>query len=267
MPQFLSDTLNTLKKPNRWIFTTWFKFLTRYRRTSIGPLWIIASPILFIGFLGLLFVGLSGFTTSEFIPHLTIGFVGWTLLGGYLMRSHTIFSRNRAHLLQGEIIHTDILLFDNAELIVHFLHQCILVLAVCYYYGTIESAYSLISLLGLALIIVNGYSLTLIFGIVGARYKDFGEMISSITSIAFLATPIIWMPVEESSSIGGKGGILQAYMTFNPFYHFLEVFRAPLLSQPIEAVTWVVVISFTLLGYLIAEFFYRRYRHMISIWV
>ena len=262
---FFSDTKKAILRPGLWIFTTWFKFLSRYRRTAIGPLWIIGSPILFIVFLGMLFVGLSDFSTSEFIPHLAVGVVCWTLLGGYLMRSHNVFLRNRAYLMQGKATQTDVVLFDNAELVVHFSHQCSIIVAVCLYYGTLVWPYSLLSLLGLALVILNGYWVTFVFGILGCRFRDFGEMISSITSIAFLATPIIWMPVKD----GGKGGratIMEVYMTYNPFYHFLEIVRAPLLGNPVELLTWYVVFSITIIGYLLVAFMYWRYRHMIVFW-
>ena len=212
---FFLDTIRALRQPERWMFTTWFNFLTRYRRTAIGPLWIFAGPIMFIGFLGALFVGLSRFSTSEFIPHLSVGIICWTLIGGYLMRSHNVFHRNKSYLMQGDGLHTDIILFDNAELFIHFLHQCIIAIAICWYYKTLTSPYAFVSLLGLFLTVINGYWITLVFGIIGARYKDFGELIGAITSIAFLATPIIWMPSGEGVT-GGRGGILQAYLTYNP---------------------------------------------------
>ena len=261
----LSDLINSLKKPNLWGFTTWFRFLIRYRRTAIGPLWIIASPVLFIVFLGALFVGLSQMSTSEFIPHLTIGLVVWTLLGGLFLRSPDIFIRNKSYLMQGKITFTDIVLIDNAELVVHFFHQTILIVAVCWYYDLIHSGYFLISFLGLFILVINGFWLSLVLGILGARFKDIWEIVGALVSIAFLATPIIWMPTA-GNAIGGKGSILERYMTYNPFYHFLEIIRAPLMGNPISDLTWTVVACFTVLGFIIASYMYKKYRHMIVFW-
>ena len=265
--RYITHTYQTLRKPSMWFFTTWFKFLARYRRTAIGPLWIVASPLMFIGFLGLLFVGLSNFSTSEFIPHLAVGMVAWTLLGGYLIRSPNVFNRNRAYIYQGKATQTDIIVFDNAELVVHFIHQCIIIVAFCWYYKT-GTSFSNVgkSLLGLFFIIINGYWITLVFGILGARFRDFGEMITSITGIAFLATPIIWMPVKDGGD-GGRLGVLDTYITYNPFYHFLETFRAPLLGESVALFSWQVVWAITILGYLLATYMYYRYRHMIVFWM
>ena len=71
---------------------------------------------MFIAFLGLLLVGLSNFTTSEFIPHLAIGYVAWTLLGGYLMRSTDIFKRHRPYIMQGKASQTDIVAVSYTHL-------------------------------------------------------------------------------------------------------------------------------------------------------
>jgi len=264
---FFTDLFKSFSEPGRWLFTTWFKFLIRYRRTAIGPLWIIASPILFIFFLGALMVGLSNVSTSIFIPHMTIGLVCWTLLGGFINRSHSLFNRNVAYLVQGHTRHTDIVLIDNAELIVHFMHQAILILAVCLFYKTTTSPYAFMCIPGFLIVILNGYWISMVFGILGARYKDLGEIVGSIVSIAFLATPIIWMPVRDGAALGGRGTILQAYMTYNPFYHFLEIIRAPLMNIPIEPLTWYVVGGFTIFGYSLVVFVYWRYRHMVVIWV
>jgi len=261
------DLAASLRHPSRWLYSTWFLFLIRYRRTVIGPLWIIATPVMFIGFLGALFVGLSNLTTSEFIPHMTIGFICWTLLGGFLSRSATVYKRNKAMLLQGEVRHTDIILLDISELVVHFLHQAILIVFVCLVFKTFKSPYALCSLLGLFIVIINGFWFTVVWAIIGARFNDLAQFMGSVASILFLATPIIWMPTSKPGDvIGGRGSILETYMTYNPMYHFLQLIRAPLMNVPIEPLTLMVVGSTTVIGFGIATFVYARYRHMVVLW-
>ncbi len=216
-----------------------------------------------------LYTGLSGLTTSEFIPHLAIGFIAWTLLGGFLLRSHNVFTRNKAYLMQGGVLPTSIILIDITELFIHFLHQTFIIILVCWYFKTISGFYFLTSIAGLFFIVLNGYWMTFVFGLIGARFKDFGELIDSITTIFFLATPILWMPIKNSSFLGvdERGGFLEVYMNLNPFYHFLEIFRAPLLNVPIKPFTWYVVFGITVFGYLLAAILYRKYRHMLAVWV
>ena len=262
----LEDLYNTLRRPNGWLLATWFNLLLRYRQTFIGPLWMVARPVMFILFLGALFVGLSNFSSSVFIPHMTIGFICWTLIGGYLGRSDAVFSRNKAYLLDNNRSHTDVVVLDNAELILHFLHQCIIIVIVVLLYGTVKSPYALMSILGLGIVIFTGILLTIIFGILGSRFKDVGQIIASINGIAFLATPIIWMPNLENVS-AGRRNILEVYLDYNPFYHYLELIRAPLMGTPITPYTWAFVGVGTTLSAILATILYQRYRHLIVFWV
>jgi len=47
----------------------------------------------------------------------------------------------------------------------------------------------------------------------------------------------------------------------------LEVVRAPLLNQMPNASSWMVVISFAVIGWSIALFVYGRYKHRIPYWL
>jgi ABC-2 type transport system permease protein/lipopolysaccharide transport system permease protein len=118
------------------------------------------------------------------------------------------------------------------------------------------------SLLGLALFLANGVWVTQAFGILGARYRDLAEVFQALMRIAFLATPIIWMPGEL-----GRGGVMGAFLTFNPFYHFIKVVRAPLLGNPVAPLSWIVVLSITVIGFIVARLIIGRYARLIPLWI
>jgi len=264
MTAFLKDTYQSLKSPSYWLLTTWFKFIIRYRRMYIGPIWIIMGPLLFILLLGALFAGYSDDPASVFIPHMSIGLIVWTLIGGYMGRGPNTFQTHRANLLLEKSRQTDVLFLENAQLFIHFMHQSVIIIGVCLIYGTLKSPYALVAFLGLLLIVINGYWMTFVFGLIGARFKDFGEIMASIARLAFFATPIIWRPKDTP---GGSKGIFQVYMDFNPFFHFVEIVRAPLTGREIAPLTWYVVGAITILGYALASLLYSRYKHLIVFWV
>jgi ABC-type polysaccharide/polyol phosphate export permease len=128
------------------------------------------------------------------------------------------------------------------------LHQVVIIVAVFVIFQLAVGFYGLVSLIGLALLIGNGIWLTFVFRIVGARYRDLSEVVQAVMRIAFLATPIIWMPAQE-----GRGDVLGAFLTCNPFYHFLELIRAPLLGNPIAPLSWLVVLFTTVAGFFLAH--------------
>ena len=53
----------------------------------------------------------------------------------------------------------------------------------------------------------------------------------------------------------------------NPFYHMVEIVRAPMLGRPPELEHWLVVLAILLVGWAITLFFYSAYRWRIAYWV
>jgi len=238
----------------------WLTFSVKYRRTLLGPLWVLVGPALFVVVLGSLFGAIGDRHPSEFIPYLTVGLVLWTLIGGLVPRSATVFQRHRAHILQGSLGLDDIVLQDVAVTFLMFAHQLVLVVVVMMIYQVPLSTKTLLCLPGLALIIVNGYWVTRLFGVLGARYRDLSEVFQAVMRIAFLATPIIWMP-------GERGGVIDLFSLYNPFFHVIEVFRAPLLGRPIDPLSWLVVLAITLCGLWLARQTNSRFARYVSLWV
>ena len=251
-----------MNKPGSLVYLAYFDFAVQYRKTMIGPVWVLMGPTLFIVTLGLLFGEVSNVSSEVFIPHLTIGLVTWTLISGFVTDSTTVFQRNRAQIMQGGMTLPDIVAVDVIRTTLHFLHQIIIVIAVFVIYDLELELYSLLSIAGLFVLVINGVWLTLFFGIIGARYRDLTEVVSAIMRIAFLATPIIWLPAER-----GAGGIMGAFLTFNPFYHFLDAVRAPLLGHEITMMTVAVIGGITVSGILITVIFYRRLYFRVPLWI
>ncbi len=241
---------------------TYFDFAMQYRKTMIGPLWVLMGPTLFIATLGMLFAQVSNSAENQFIPHLSIGLITWTLVSGFVIGSTTVFQRNRSQIMQGGMTMLDIVAVDVMRTVLHFLHQVIIIAVVFWVFDLTPTWYSLVSLFGLVILVANGIWLTMLFGIIGARYRDLAEVVQAVMRIAFLATPIIWLPEER-----GAGGIMGIFLTYNPFYHFLDVVRAPLLGHEITLLTWTVVGSFTVFGYIATVIFYRQLGHRVPLWV
>lgn len=258
----ISGGVFSLRRIQLWVYTSWFEFLIRYRKTMLGPLWLLVGPALFISLLGLLYAHVGGIPVEKFIPHLTIGIVVWTLITGFLVGSTRVFQKAQAQIMQDGIDLIDIVMVSVLSTVIHFAHQVVLIIVVLAFFKVPITPYALVSLVGLVLLIINGIWLTIVFGIIGARFRDLAEIVQAIMRIAFLATPVIWMPSKT-----GRGGVMGAFLDFNPFYHFLELIRAPLLGTPIEPLSWILVLSITVTGFLLAYISTRLLAKNIALWV
>jgi ABC-type polysaccharide/polyol phosphate export permease len=77
----------------------------------------------------------------------------------------------------------------------------------------------------------------------------------------FYITPIIW-PADLLRSRQ-----LSWVVDFNPFYHFLEIVRAPLLGNPIAWSTWIVVFLVTIGGFALLDFMQKRFARLVPLWI
>lgn len=259
--EFWNDLKASLRYPQYWTYSTWLRFALKYRKTSLGPLWLLVGPSLFVVFLGYMFSQVNSSELNVFVPHLAIGYITWTLMSGYINGGCTVFLRKRSEILQGNMRLTDVVLADNFEIFLHYLHQIIIILCVFLYFKIAPSAYSFHSIIGLILLIYTGFWVTVLLGLIGARYRDLVEIVTSVMRICFFITPIIWIPLE------GTGGALGSFLIFNPFYHYLELIRGPLLDNPVSQLSWIVVIGINMLGTFVTVFTYSKSARFLALWV
>ena len=97
--------------------------------------------------------------------------------------------------------------------------------------------------------------------IVCSRFRDLTQIVASLLQIFFYLTPIIWLPslLPEKTSM--------MVLTGNPFFHLIEVVRAPLLNQVPTSLNWIFTIVFAILGWLFTIFIFNRYRSKIAYWL
>jgi ABC-type polysaccharide/polyol phosphate export permease len=115
--------------------------------------------------------------------------------------------------------------------------------------------------LGIALNVVTVLGMTLLLGVVGARFRDVQLIVSTGLQIAFLLTPVIWEP----STLDGMQ--LRIIVDANPLYALVEVFRQPLVGGPPNPLTWLMAtaVASSAAGCGIAC--YARHRHRIAFWI
>ena len=78
--------------------------------------------------------------------------------------------------------------------------------------------------LGLLLIGLNAVWVGLLLGLLCARFRDIPPMITNLVQVALFLTPIMWK--KEM-----LGRYEWTHADLNPFHHFIEIVRAPLLGQ------------------------------------
>ena len=78
-------------------------------------------------------------------------------------------------------------------------------------------------------------------------------------------TPIFWTPdLLAGGATGSWKAIVEQLARLNPFYHFIEIFRAPLIGQVQSWTHWLVVGVITVVGWSLALVALRNYRSRVA---
>jgi lipopolysaccharide transport system permease protein len=92
-----------------------------------------------------------------------------------------------------------------------------------------------------------------------ARFRDVPPIVSNLVQLAFFMTPVMY----QTQALGNQDWIAQ----INPFFHFLQIVRAPLLGLETSLASWIYALSASLACALVALAMFSRYRSRIPYWV
>jgi homopolymeric O-antigen transport system permease protein len=255
----LRDVVQGLAAVHVWPMLAWQEIRQRYRRSVLGPFWLTISTAALLGGMGPLYGTLFGQPLSGYFPHLVIGFVVWLLISGLINEGCQAFIAAEGLIKQTKMplsVHVLRVVWRNLIVFAHYIVIIVVTLAIF----PPHFGWGLLTVLvGVLLIAVNGYWVGLLGGMVCARFRDVPLIVQSVVQIAFFLTPVMWK--------AGSLGRYQRAVTLNPFYHFLEVIRAPLSGEPIPVNSWLAAFCITAVGCAVAFAFFVRFRARIAYWV
>jgi ABC-2 type transport system permease protein/lipopolysaccharide transport system permease protein len=255
----LRDLGDGARRWQLWGYMGLHEIRQRYRRSVIGPLWITLSMGITVSALGVLYGAILKVEVAGYLPFLTAGFVIWGLLANLITDGTRVFTAVEGFIRQMPAplsVHVYRLVWSN---LIIFGHNLLVFVAIALWFGLNPGWSALMAVPGLLLLIANGLWLTLLLGLLSARFRDVPLITGSVVQVLFFITPVIWQP----EMLPGRPLLLVG----NPFYQLLEVVRGPLLGHVPPLETWLVVAVFTVVGWALALLFFTAYRWRLSYWV
>nr|WP_255616505.1 ABC transporter permease [Microvirga puerhi] len=242
-----------------WSRLGWYDVVARYRRSWVGPLWMIATTIIFVVSLGIVYSVLFKIAIKDYMPFVALGTVIWTYISAVTSESLQTFVEAEVYMKQvnrSPIVYCCRVVWRNTII---FGNQLIVALLVAVVFGKFSIYYFPLAVLGLVILIVQGVWINILLGVLGTRFRDLGPLVQNLIQICFFVTPILWQP----DSLGSNRWIAE----INPAYHLIQILRAPILGQTPEAVSYIAVIGLTVVGFGVAFYFYQKFRHRIVYWL
>lgn len=257
----LADLSASLKLHELWRALAWEDLVQRYRRASLGVGWILISFLLMV-FIFVFIFGRSSpeKTQFEYTLYLATGLFAWTFLSVAISQGGSIFGSNAGWIRASN---APLGVLSLSLLTSAFLEMCIVGLSVLPLV-LLHGLPSVLQFIGLiAALVLYGLNLlwcSLFLGSIGAWSSDFQQLIPSFMRIFFFATPIFW----DYDALDGRRHMLA---TYNPFTHFVELVRQPLMGNYPDPVNWAVAISITGIGWVLALIVFRYAKPRLSAWV
>jgi ABC-2 type transport system permease protein len=249
-----------------WGHLGWQDIKQGYRRSVIGPFWItISLGIQALG-MGILYAALFGQQLHDFLPYLAVGLIIWQFMAGCVNEGAEVFIRNEGlikHLPAPLSVHVFRLVWRQ---LLFFGHNVLVWLALILIFPRPLGWSSLLALPALAVIVLNGAWVAIVVGIIATRYRDVPPVTASIVTLMFFMTPIVW-DYEQLKNRAGSIGKRARLAELNPFLHFVEILRRPMIGESFEPRHWVVTLAITVVGWAAALLVLRNYRARVSYWV
>jgi len=239
----------------------WQDVRARYRRSSVGAFWLTISMGVVIGTIGIVFGQIFKSPMEQFLPFLAIGLILWNFISTVITEGCTGFIAAEAIIKQLAIplpVHILRMVWRNLIILAHNIVIFPIVLVVM---QKPLNWVAFLSIPGLALVVLNLIWGALLMSTICARYRDIPQIITSALQIVFYLTPIMWLPHLLPQRAGAY--IVDA----NPFYHLIEIVRAPLLGEAPQLESWLVSLVMCVLGWLVTLTFYGRYRRRVAYWL
>jgi ABC-2 type transport system permease protein/lipopolysaccharide transport system permease protein len=189
-----------------------------------------------------------------------LGFLAWLWMANTANESTLLFVTAQRYVKQVRLPITLFVFRLVARNLIVLAHNFLVYIAVILLVGLRPGWVALLAIPGLLLSIICMFWISLLFGMLGARFRDFPQIITSLVQVVFYVTPIMWEPDQ-------LGSRRYSIVDYNPVYYFIEIVRAPLLGHMPPVGYWKLSFLITLGVTLIVFPIFRRFRGRVAYWV
>lgn len=232
-----------------------------YRRSVLGPLWATIGLGIQVLAIGLVFGILFGADLATYLPFLVISLVLWSLITSSITEASGVYPASERFIRQIELPSFFPVTRLLSRTTVTALHNFALVVLVVAFYPQEWNFQSLLAPFGLVLLVGNLYWVVTLLALAGSRFRDLGPIIASLVAVSFYMTPIIWLPSAIPANIA------DVLLTYNPFFHLMEIVRGPLLGSSPGLQSWIVAVVMLVCGNILAWFAAKRFWWRVVYWL
>lgn len=246
------------------LYKTWYylavqEMIGRYRRSLLGPLWIAGGMASTALSLAVVFGALFGQPMNEFLPFVMSGMLVWTIVSLPMSEGQDVFVVAAGTIKSFPFPYMFYIFRMLARSVILLAHNIVVYVIACLAIGGFTGWHWTL-LPGMVMVYLFALFWSPVIGLMASRFRDLRFLMPYVAQVLFFLTPIFWQP---RNLVGMRGLIV----TYNPFYHVLELMRQPLTGHAPDPSHWVACLAVTALGAVVWLFTFGAFRSRIAFWV
>ncbi len=218
------DSLQALLEWRVWLFLGMQDVKARFRRSFLGPLWLLLNTAFFVAGVGLFYGLMFAQPLEEFIPFLTAGIVVWSFLLSSFVEGAYTFVVAEGYIKQFCYPKQIYVLRSLAGYSVALGIGLAAIVPVQAAFGKFSATGWLLALPGLMILLLAAVAHISICAYLGARFRDLPHALSAVFQVLFFVTPIMF-PVQLL-----KERHLDFVYRLNPLYYLIDIVRHPIVK-------------------------------------
>jgi ABC-2 type transport system permease protein/lipopolysaccharide transport system permease protein len=254
-----ADVVEGMAKSWMWSAMAMQDIKLRYRGSMLGPFWLTISMVIMIAAMGLIYARLFNMEITRYLPFLTVGLVIWNFVSTVIIEGCQTFLSAQNVISQVRMpftVHAWRTVYRNLIILAH---NMVIVPFVLVIFGVPVGWDVVIIVPALAILTINGLWVSVLLGMISARYRDVPPIVMSLVQVIFFVTPIFWPPEAL--------GVWMQALPLNPLFAAIDVIRAPLLGQAPLTYSWPVLLVVTVLGSLGTFALFAKFRSRVTYWI
>ena len=260
--EWIFDVINSLSKYKLWFYLSWTDLKLRYRGSTLGVFWGTGLFLIFVLAIGFVYSQVFNIPTNEYIPHLTVSYLFWSVFSQSLQEAPDTFLQNKYLMHQ---INLPLSLYSMRILmrnIFIFLHNFLVFIGVAIYYKlSFSLENTLIFLPALILFFCIIFLISVNLAVLGARFRDTVPIFAALLQLLFIVSPIMY----KTNFLQGKSQL--GYLNYNPLIYILDIVRLPLLNMPIPLYSWFYCLGLAILLTIVSMIVYFFTNRKITLWI
>jgi ABC-type polysaccharide/polyol phosphate export permease len=253
------DLIEGMSRSWMWSAMAMQDIRMRYRGSLLGPFWLTISMVIMVAAMGVIYARMFNMEITRYLPFLTVGLVIWSFVSTVILEGCQTFLSAQSIITQVRMpfsIHAWRTVYRNLIVLAHNMLIIPLVLII---FGVPVGWSALIIVPAIAILALNGLWVSILLGMISARYRDVPPIVTSFVQVIFFVTPIFWPPEAV--------GVWMQALPLNPLFAAVDVVRAPLLGAAPLTYSWMVLLIVTVIGCVGTFALFAKFRSRITYWI